>query len=250
MVCGIKWKSCNCPWFNYEAVEQDRLNHMQIPGEIQVEEVLPPPPPLVRPPDFFNQIYRRRRQERAEEELRLRIESVTLEETGFDEDYRGGIGDIHGIGNGAGHFMNEHYLREMDNNPAENMAAAAANHALGAARVRDAVVSAGDQRRKIHRPGLLRRHTTREQAYNSAPTTRPSERVVPRRVRNDYESEAAVHAPVGRTHQRSASTTHSLAPSRSTLAGLGGAGRGKNRVSSWRTHVFPGVEPAEGVLSM
>jgi len=34
MICGLKWKSCNCPWFNYEAVEEDRLRHMQIPQDI------------------------------------------------------------------------------------------------------------------------------------------------------------------------------------------------------------------------
>ncbi|CZT53001.1 related to ariadne-2 protein [Rhynchosporium secalis] len=33
MICGLKWKSCNCPWFNYEAVEEDRLAHMRISGD-------------------------------------------------------------------------------------------------------------------------------------------------------------------------------------------------------------------------
>jgi len=31
MICGTKWKGCECPWFNYEAVEADRLAHMQPP---------------------------------------------------------------------------------------------------------------------------------------------------------------------------------------------------------------------------
>lgn len=31
MVCGLKWKTCACPWFNYQVVEEDRLNHMRIP---------------------------------------------------------------------------------------------------------------------------------------------------------------------------------------------------------------------------
>jgi hypothetical protein len=39
-------------------------------------------------------------------------------------------------------------------------------------------------------------------------------------------------------------------PRPSVLAGLGGPGTGSGRVSAWRTHVEPGVTPAEGVLSM
>lgn len=37
-----------------------------------------------------------------------------------------------------------------------------------------------------------------EELYNSARSTRPSERVVPGRIRHDYESEAMVHAPPSR----------------------------------------------------
>jgi hypothetical protein len=96
-------------------------------------------------------------------------------------------------------------------------------------------------------PPILRRHTMREQAYN-AQAARPSERVVPRRVRTDYASEAAIHAPVGRVPPRP--VVNQDGPRPSVLAGLGGRGRGSNRVSAWRTHVEPGVAPAEGVLSM
>jgi hypothetical protein len=94
---------------------------------------------------------------------------------------------------------------------------------------------------------MLRRHTMREERYNAAPTTRPSERVVPRRTRTDYESEAARHAPMGRMLPRAAARE---LPRPSILAGLGGAGRGSGRVNAWRTHVEPGVTPVEGVLSM
>ncbi|KAK2738001.1 hypothetical protein FQN55_000807 [Onygenales sp. PD_40] len=30
MICGSKWKTCTCPWFNYAAVEADRLAHMNV----------------------------------------------------------------------------------------------------------------------------------------------------------------------------------------------------------------------------
>jgi hypothetical protein len=278
MVCGIKWKSCNCPWFNYETVEQDRLDHMRVPGEIQEEEELAPrrpahwmpwfiapdneavaqdrlnhiqvprdiqePRPRLVRPRHPVEMHGPRRQQRAEEEVLRRLERATLEEAA-DDDYQGGIGDVHGIGNGAGHFMNENYVRATDNNLAGNVhhATAAANYVMGVARARNPPISAGSQRRKAHRPVPLRRHTMREHAYNTAPSTRPSERVVPRRTRTDYESEAAVHAPAERAPQRSASTVQRNGPSRSVLAGLGGAGRGSHRVSAWRRHVEPGIEP-------
>jgi hypothetical protein len=82
----------------------------------------------------------------------------------------------------------------------------------------------------------------REQVYNIN-QPRASERVVPRRSRTDYDSEAAVHAPAGRA-ERSNSRRE---PRPSVLAGLGGRG---NRVSAWRSHVEPGVTPEEGVFSI
>ncbi|KAL9023596.1 MAG: hypothetical protein Q9196_007103 [Gyalolechia fulgens] len=40
MICGIKWKGCDCPWFNYQAVERDRLVHTQdLPPERLVRAV-------------------------------------------------------------------------------------------------------------------------------------------------------------------------------------------------------------------
>lgn len=37
MICGAKWKSCDCPWFNHDAVESDTLDDMQIPMNIHPE---------------------------------------------------------------------------------------------------------------------------------------------------------------------------------------------------------------------
>ncbi|EEY14713.1 conserved hypothetical protein [Verticillium alfalfae VaMs.102] len=31
MICGLKWKSCDCPWFNHDTPEDDRLEDMHIP---------------------------------------------------------------------------------------------------------------------------------------------------------------------------------------------------------------------------
>lgn len=252
MICGLKWKSCNCPWFNYDAVEADRLNHMQVPEEA-AQGQRPHRLRRPRPNNYNDEINQRRRQERADEELARRLQRATMAED--DDDYQGGIGDIHGIGNGAGHFMNQDYIRAAHNilTGTYDQATVAANYVMGLAQARGMPPAPG-QRRMGGRPvasppspPMLRRHTMREQAYN-AQVAQPSERVVPRRTRTDYASEAAVHAPIGRGPPEQASAPEG--PSPRVLAGLGGSGRGSNRVNAWRTHVEAGVAPAEGVLSM
>lgn len=258
MICGLKWKSCNCPWFNYEAVEADRLNHMQVPQDAAPEpEQRPHRLRRPRPPNNYNEeIRQRRRQERADEDLARRLQRVAMVDE--EEDYQGGIGDIHGIGNGAGHFMNQDYIRAAHNilTGTYDQATVAANYVMGLAQARGAPPPPGPPRPAmagrypIPAPppaAPLRRHTLREQLYN-AQAPRP-EMVVPRRSRTDYASEAAVHAPVGRAPPR-AIPDQGEGTRPSILAGLGGAGRGSNRVNAWRNHVEPGMAPAEGVLSM
>lgn len=259
MICGLKWKTCNCPWFNYEAVEADRLNHMQIPVELPPNDLAEERPRRLRraprPNTYEEELNERRRQERMDEDIARRLQRVALVDDG---DYQGGIGDIHGIGNGAGHFMNQDYVRAAHNILTGNydQADAAGNYVMGVANARG-VPQPPDPgpRRMAERypmpgrpagppsppPPVLRRHTMREQVYNI--NARPAERVVPRRSRTDYESEATVHAPPGRRPERSNSRRE---PRPSVLAGLGGRG---NRVSAWRSHVDPGA-PEEGVLSI
>jgi hypothetical protein len=259
MICGLKWKSCNCPWFNYDAVEADRLQHMRVPEPVRDEQAPPQRlqrPRRPRPNTYYEEINERRRQERLDEELARRLQTVSI----GDDDYQGGIGDVHGIGNGADHFMNQDYIRAAHNILAGtfDQATATANYVMGVAQARGAPPPPPPGPRRMAdrypapprpvrapSPPLLRMHSIQERAYNSAVSTRPSERIVPRRTRTDYESEAAVHAPLSRTPQRSVS---SRAPRPSVLAGLGG--RGNNRVHAWRTHVEPGATPDEGVLSV
>jgi hypothetical protein len=260
MICGLKWKSCNCPWFNYEAVEADRLEHMRVPEDAEDEfETQDRPHRLRRPrsPTYHDEVNRRRRQEREDEELARRLQRMDIE--GEDEeDYQGGIGDIHGIGNGAEHFMNQDYIRAAHNILTGNFdqATTAANYVMGVANARGVPPPPGPRRmaerypvprrtvRPPSPPPMLRRHTMREQLYNSR--ARPAERVVPRRTRTDYASEAAVHAPVARAPEPSPPRPE---PTPAVLAGLRGTKRGTNRVSAWRTHIAPG-EPEEGVISI
>jgi hypothetical protein len=155
--------------------------------------------------------------------------------------------------------MNQDYVRAAHNILTGNFdqAAAAANYVLGVANARGVPnpLDPGPRRMAERYPAqpraarsssppppMLRRHSMREQVYNIN-QPRASERVVPRRSRTDYDSEAAVHAPAGRA-ERSNSRRE---PRPSVLAGLGGRG---NRVSAWRSHVEPGVTPEEGVFSI
>ncbi|KAL1622352.1 hypothetical protein SLS54_004916 [Diplodia seriata] len=54
MLCGARWKTCECPWFNYQHLDdEDRLQNMRVPEPYVVVErdrpdaaVPPPPRPL------------------------------------------------------------------------------------------------------------------------------------------------------------------------------------------------------------
>jgi hypothetical protein len=76
MVCGSKWKTCECPWFNYEAVDA----HLGDPVRYQQE------------------MDRRRDQVNRDEELARRMQQL------------GGGG--WGLGNGAGHHMNQNFYQQ------------------------------------------------------------------------------------------------------------------------------------------
>jgi hypothetical protein len=253
MICGLKWKSCNCPWFNYEAVEADRLDHMQVPGDDLQAEPEPERPPRrlrrPRPNTYDDEMNDRRRQERTDEHIARRLQRTAIVDN--DDDYQGGIGDVHGVGNGADHFMNQDYIRAAHNilTGTFDQATVAANYVMGLREARGApprrprMVERFPAPRQPSPPPLLRRHTMREAAYNNAEGTRPAERVVPRRSRTDYAAEAAVHAPLRRSSRRDRPE-----PTPAVLAGLTGRVRG-NRVNLWRSHIEVGVVPEEGMLS-
>jgi hypothetical protein len=237
MICGLKWKSCNCPWFNYSAVEADRLNHMQVPGEIPEQR----PARLRRPrqANYQDEAEERRRQARADGELAYRLERAALED-GDDDNYQGGIGDIHGIGNGAGHFMNQDYVRAAQRVLATNFdqATAAANYVMGVRRARGVHPSPSGRMtdrypippvaRPATPPAVLRRHSMMDQVSDRRPLERRVEPEIPER------------------RERAASTQE--IPTPAVLAGLAGR-RGDNRVHAWRSHVEPGITPEEGLLS-
>ncbi|RFU35298.1 hypothetical protein B7463_g1043, partial [Scytalidium lignicola] len=269
MICGLKWKSCNCPWFNYDAAEQDRLNHMRIPEPVfGIERQRPGNPGQAeqparvrrranRPQTYNEEISLRRRQERMDEIIARRLQGLTLND--HNDDYQGGVGDIHGIGNAAGHFMNEDFIRVAHNllEGNFNQAAAAANFAMRAGRQRDRI-PAVDPIRGEPAPArpIVRRHTLREVPITDPRPGRAAERLIHRRTRTDYATEAAIYAPLSRSmsQQTSASVStstskrESQSPPPSVLAGLGPKS-GRGRVDQWRAHVEPGVQPEENVIS-
>lgn len=111
IVCGLKWKTCDCPWFNYpDAVaDGDRLNHMRVPEPVQVlyRQVFGG---AARPVD-----HERRRQERADADLARRLQMASLlgseDDAGADDPAAG----LWGVGNAAGHFMNDDFVLDATN---------------------------------------------------------------------------------------------------------------------------------------
>lgn len=91
MLCAAQWKTCDCPWFNYEAVEADRLNHMNVPGELGRPIFLRLPgraPGLQRNNNnrnnhpafgYEHEMQMRRQQERLDEEMARRMQMLDLE---------------------------------------------------------------------------------------------------------------------------------------------------------------------------
>lgn len=132
MICGARWKSCECPWFNYDTVENDRLQHMQVPlparerfgGGRPTVDVPPSPPrdwpapgvspftgPRHRPQNYDEERILRRRQEDRDEVYARRLQNYQDHDYDYDreDDFLGGFGDIDGLGNAGGHHLNEDF---------------------------------------------------------------------------------------------------------------------------------------------
>ena len=84
MVCGVKWKGCDCPWFNYENVDA----HLGNPVRYQEE------------------LDRRRDQEERDEALARRMQGLGIDGQGDDARR-----EIFGVGNMAAHHMNANFMQ-------------------------------------------------------------------------------------------------------------------------------------------
>ncbi|PGH17529.1 hypothetical protein AJ79_01129 [Helicocarpus griseus UAMH5409] len=101
MICGAKWKTCECPWFNYEAVEADRMNHV----DVQRARAMYVGDGQWRNPIRYQQeMDLRRRQEELDEYVARRLQDlfgpVQVPMPGRGGDEGGGDGDDGWDGNG------------------------------------------------------------------------------------------------------------------------------------------------------
>lgn len=120
MVCAAPWKTCNCPWFSYEHLDDDnRLNDMRIPqlAEQDVIEVIEEHSPAASPPTRRTSTRLRHRDrdlERADEALAAHLQAqLNLDGTRSHSDARRSDRDtgvqVYGVGNTGAHHMNESY---------------------------------------------------------------------------------------------------------------------------------------------
>lgn len=123
MICGSKWKTCECPWFNYDRIDQDPLEHMQVPSPVPDRERLdngdgiPPrdlrtgrgPLPGARPRQttYEEDLYRRRLQEQEDEAYARRLQYGEPDDDGYMSDY----GDDGGLANTGSRFLDDDYRR-------------------------------------------------------------------------------------------------------------------------------------------
>lgn len=328
MSCGLKWKTCECPWFTYQAVENDRLLHMNVggnpagfrgfPGYFPLGHPNGHPNPLlrhpverrerpnVRPDGRPNHLPRppeeRREQGRHEhgrhehdrheqgrhEQGRHeqgRHEQGRHEQDGWDEFFARRLQmqmwglDIADDNNDFARRLTERYSpfhNEDYAHRAPDMISGAAMHAMAAAgnrpngRPRNNInpppptprqvlvdefsrilEEPPDRLRRIinqEEPPLRHRHSAASRQYNNKASTRPSERVVPRRAVADYELEAQTHQPdvvapaapsvVGAAGESGGEAPGAVRPGRrhSAMAGLT-RGSGEGRVDEWRRHI-------------
>jgi hypothetical protein len=112
MICGNKWKTCDCPWFNYEAVEADRLQHMILAQGRRVYNNEDRRAPI----RYQEEVDRRRHQERRDEALARRMQMLGVDDDPSDEI----IGEDHpgqffALGNAADHFLNHNFRQQARN---------------------------------------------------------------------------------------------------------------------------------------
>ena len=103
MICGNKWKTCDCPWFTYEAVAADRLLHGN-PGVRNQEDPRAP----IR---YQQEMDQRRDQEQDDEAFARRLQALGGDDDGLGD----GPGGYFGIGNARPHFLNEDFRHRARN---------------------------------------------------------------------------------------------------------------------------------------
>lgn len=108
MLCGSKWKTCDCEWFNFEPID-DLNEYYEGPGHMDDIFDSDDAPPT-RNRAHAQQLRRRRAQEHHDQELARRMQYDMSLEQDSDEDEEGdayhmsgGAGDAVGLGISPGH---------------------------------------------------------------------------------------------------------------------------------------------------
>jgi ariadne-1 len=116
MVCAAPWKTCSCPWFNYNHIDDgDRLNDMRVPymahdNVVEVVEMPHNPAPVRR--STSTRTRHRSDRERTEDDLAAHLQAQLRMESGptASELRRANPSvQMYGLGNSGGHHMNESY---------------------------------------------------------------------------------------------------------------------------------------------
>ena len=135
MICGSKWKTCECPWFNYSSLPNpDRLNDMRVPEPIRAlyrrvfdaARVAAPPAvpasgggPAEQRNDnrdartYADELEGRRRQERLDADLarRMQLASFMNPDDDLPTPHQRANAEVYGVGNAAGHLMNDDFVQ-------------------------------------------------------------------------------------------------------------------------------------------
>lgn len=137
MVCAAPWKTCSCPWFNYQHIpDDDRLNDMRVPypqhqryADVEVIEIAEEPsPPLARRNSIRTPRNRSERDLPRTETHRLSShlrDSLHINPTPTVSSVRRTEPEVqvYGIGNAGGHHMNDSYaIRSMPTSAARTAA--------------------------------------------------------------------------------------------------------------------------------
>lgn len=132
MICGVKWRGCDCPWFPesgyvHDSAAQANVPVPQIRGDVHdmLDSEGPPLPAELRdggshpvtmavrmrprPGGYQEEMLVRQLQERRDAEAARQLQQP-------DKDYQthdmtGGVGDVQGVGNAAGHLIKDSYRR-------------------------------------------------------------------------------------------------------------------------------------------
>ena len=275
MTCGVKWKGCECPWFSYDAIENDRFEHMNVPAADvgrapPPRHATPPPPRRATPPpeNYEEEIARQREQVQRDEELARRLASL-------DDDEYLDFGNARGVRNAGGHHMNEDYRPPYPLPAMYERSPPARDYVSGVSRTRGMEDTYEQQRladrfsgyrhfddramppppppMRMHPPpSPIRTHPPQTSMRMHPPPPPPPPPMVARP--HVYEADMYRSAPPTRSPERVVAQGYNREvrahppssrsreePKQSSLAGLN-SGRGANRVFEWRTHV-PDGEP-------